>query len=119
MTVRMRRSARLATWLAAIRPNASPRKAAKVTGGGPSCSMRARTCWNQARLASEESKAVTGRVFEASGDVLAVAEGWVRGPRVAPVDDPTKLGPIVADLVAKARKNSGMNGEPGGWPQPK
>ncbi|MEY4362178.1 MAG: hypothetical protein RL391_1484, partial [Actinomycetota bacterium] len=69
-------------------------------------------------LASEESKGVTGRVFEASGDVLAVAEGWVRGPRVAPVDDPTKLGPIVADLVSKARKNSGMNGEPGGWPQP-
>ena len=70
-------------------------------------------------LASEESKAVSGRVFEASGDVLAIAEGWVRGPRVAPVDDATKLGPIVADLMAKARKNSGMNGEPGGWPQPK
>lgn len=43
MTVRMRRSARLATWLAAIGPKASPRKAAKVTGGGPSRSMRART----------------------------------------------------------------------------
>ncbi|MDA0370907.1 MAG: SDR family oxidoreductase [Actinomycetota bacterium] len=70
-------------------------------------------------LASAEAKAVTGRVFEASGDVLAVAEGWVRGPRTAPVDDPTALGPIVADLLASARKNSGMNGEPGGWPQPK
>jgi len=70
-------------------------------------------------LASAESREVTGRVFEASGDVLAVAEGWVRGPRVAPVDDPTKLGPIVAGLVAEARKNSGMNGEPGGWPQPR
>ncbi|MBM3799871.1 MAG: SDR family oxidoreductase [Actinomycetota bacterium] len=70
-------------------------------------------------LASEESKAVSGRVFEASGDVLAIAEGWVRGPRVAPVDDATNLGPIVAELMAKARKNSGMNGEPGGWPQPK
>ncbi|MEN9804037.1 MAG: hypothetical protein RIS41_884 [Actinomycetota bacterium] len=68
-------------------------------------------------LASAESKAVNGRVFEASGDVLAVAEGWVRGPRVAPVDDPTVLGPIVADLLATARKNSGMNGEPGAWPQ--
>ena len=70
-------------------------------------------------LASEESKAVSGRVFEASGDVLAIAEGWVRGPRVALVDDATNLGPIVAELMAKARKNSGMNGEPGGWPQPK
>ena len=68
-------------------------------------------------LASEESAGVSGRVFEASGQVLAVAEGWVRGPRHAPVDDPTQLGPIVAKLVAQARPNSGMNGEPGGWPQ--
>jgi len=69
-------------------------------------------------LASEESAGVTGRVFEASGQFLAVAEGWVRGPRTEPVDDPTKLGPIVADLLAKARANSGINGDPGGWPQP-
>jgi len=70
-------------------------------------------------LASAESKDVTGRVFEASGDVLAVAEGWVRGPKHAPVDDPTTLGPIVAELLAHARKNSGMDGTPGGWPQPR
>ena len=70
-------------------------------------------------LASAESKDVSGRVFEASGDVLAIAEGWVRGPRQAPVEDPTLLGPIVRDLLAKARKNSGMDGEPGGWPQPR
>jgi NAD(P)-dependent dehydrogenase (short-subunit alcohol dehydrogenase family) len=68
-------------------------------------------------LASEESAGVTGRVFEASGQILAVAEGWVRGPRTQPVDDPTTLGPIVADLLANARPNSGMNGDPGGWPQ--
>ena len=70
-------------------------------------------------LASAESKDVSGRVFEASGDVLAIAEGWVRGPRQAPVEDPTLLGPIVHDLLAKARQNSGMDGEPGGWPQPR
>ena len=70
-------------------------------------------------LASEEAADISGRVFEASGQVLAVAEGWVRGPRHAPVDDPTQLGPIVRDLVGAARPNSGMNGEPGGWPQPK
>ena len=69
-------------------------------------------------LASAESKDVTGRVFEASGNVLAIAEGWVRGPRHAPIEDPTALGPIVRDLLAKARPNSGMDGEPGGWPQP-
>ena len=70
-------------------------------------------------LASEEAADISGRVFEASGQVLAVAEGWVRGPRHTPVDDPTQLGPIVRDLVGAARPNSGMNGEPGGWPQPK
>jgi NAD(P)-dependent dehydrogenase (short-subunit alcohol dehydrogenase family) len=69
-------------------------------------------------LASDESAGVTGRVFEASGQFLAVAEGWVRGPRTEPIDDPTKLGPVVADLLAKARPNSGVNGDPGGWPQP-
>lgn len=70
-------------------------------------------------LASDEAADVTGRVFEASGDVLAVSEGWVRGPKHAPVDDPTVLGPIVAELLSKARKNSGMDGTPGGWPQPR
>jgi len=61
-------------------------------------------------LASRESSGVTGRVFEASGRLLAVAEGWHRGPGAEPVDDPTRLGPVVADLVARARKNSGMDG---------
>ena len=69
-------------------------------------------------LASEESSAVSGRVFEASGQTLAIAEGWVRGPRHAPVEDPTKLGSIVEEMLASARLNSGMNGDPGGWPQP-
>ena len=62
-------------------------------------------------LASEQSAGVTGRVFEASGRVLAIAEGWHRGPRVEPVDDPTQMGPVVADLLAKARPNAGMDGE--------
>jgi NAD(P)-dependent dehydrogenase (short-subunit alcohol dehydrogenase family) len=70
-------------------------------------------------LASAESKDITGRVFEVSGDVLAIAEGWVRGPRRAPIEDASALGPAVRELVAKARLNSGMDGEPGGWPQPK
>jgi hypothetical protein len=69
-------------------------------------------------LASEESAGVTGRVFEASGRVLAVAEGWVRGPTTAPVADPTLLGSVVEGLLAEARPNSGMDGTPGGPPQP-
>ncbi|MBI1179027.1 MAG: SDR family NAD(P)-dependent oxidoreductase [Alphaproteobacteria bacterium] len=61
-------------------------------------------------LASTESKDVTGRMFEASGRILAIAEGWHRGPVVEPVADPAQLGPVVERLVAKARKNAGMNG---------
>jgi NAD(P)-dependent dehydrogenase (short-subunit alcohol dehydrogenase family) len=68
-------------------------------------------------LASEESAGVTGRVFEASGQFLAVAEGWQRGPSTDPVDDPTKLGDVVAKLLADARQNSGVDGRPGTWPQ--
>ena len=34
-----------------------------------------------------------------------------------PLDDPTKLGPVVQQLLSGARLNSGMDGKPGGWPQ--
>ena len=63
------------------------------------------------RLASAESGDVSGRMFESSGGVLAIAEGWHRGPRVEPVNDPKKVGPLVAEMMKKARKNAGMNGE--------
>jgi NAD(P)-dependent dehydrogenase (short-subunit alcohol dehydrogenase family) len=62
-------------------------------------------------LASEESSEVSGRMFEAAGGLLAIAEGWHRGPSGEAVQDPTKLGPIVKEMVAKARKNAGMNGQ--------
>ncbi len=62
-------------------------------------------------LASGDSKDVTGRIFEASGGVLAVAEGWRRGPTVPPVEDPTTLGPIVRKMVSEAKMNTGMNGK--------
>ncbi len=63
-------------------------------------------------LASTESAPVTGRVFEASGRVLAVANQWHRGPSVVPVDDPTEVGPLVRKLMSEARPNSDMNGAP-------
>ena len=67
-------------------------------------------------LASAESAGVTGRVFEASGRVLAVAEGWHRGPTAAPVDDPNAIGPVVRELLATARPPADMGGnDREGW----
>ncbi len=64
-------------------------------------------CW----LASPESAAVTGRVFDVSGRMVSVSEGWHRGPSIEnPDDDPEVLGHAVLDLVAEARPNAGMNG---------
>ena len=61
-------------------------------------------------LASPESKDVTGRIFQVSGRELAVAEGWHKGPAVTPTDDPTEIGPLVAELMANARPNADMFG---------
>jgi NAD(P)-dependent dehydrogenase (short-subunit alcohol dehydrogenase family) len=61
-------------------------------------------------LASAESRWVTGRVFDVSGRSLAIAEGWHRGPTIAPIDDPTLLGPAVEQLMSDARPNADMSG---------
>jgi len=61
-------------------------------------------------LASEESQEVTARVFQAGNGIVAVCEGWRRGPTIDQMDDPAKLGPIVQQMIGEARKNSGMDG---------
>lgn len=62
-------------------------------------------------LASTQSAKVTGRVLQVSGRELAITDGWLRGPSVAPLDDPTGMGPAVADLMAKARLKADMRGD--------
>jgi NAD(P)-dependent dehydrogenase (short-subunit alcohol dehydrogenase family) len=56
-------------------------------------------------LGSAESRDVTGKVFEVEGGIIRVAEGWAHGPQVdkGAKWDPAELGPVVADLLAKAR----------------
>ncbi|OHV33322.1 short-chain dehydrogenase [Pseudofrankia sp. EUN1h] len=54
-------------------------------------------------LASADSRDVTGQVIEASGIVLAVAEGWHRGPSTNPVESPGEAGEAVRRLLADAR----------------
>jgi NAD(P)-dependent dehydrogenase (short-subunit alcohol dehydrogenase family) len=64
-------------------------------------------CW----LASPQSAGVTGRVFDVTGRMLSVSEGWHRGPSIDnPDDDPEVLGHAVKDLVAQARPNANMSG---------
>jgi NAD(P)-dependent dehydrogenase (short-subunit alcohol dehydrogenase family) len=59
-------------------------------------------CW----LASPLSASVTGRVFDITGRMLAVCEGWRRGPSLKdPDDDPEVLGQAVLDLVDHVRGN--------------
>lgn len=66
-------------------------------------------------LGSNESAAVTGRVFTVVGGTIAVAEGWVNGPSVDAGRrwDPGELSEVVPDLVAKAAPNANMGGTRG------
>jgi NAD(P)-dependent dehydrogenase (short-subunit alcohol dehydrogenase family) len=61
-------------------------------------------------LASAKSSSVTGRVIEAGNGIVAIAEGWHRGPTVEQMSDPAAVGPVLIDMVARARKNAGMDG---------
>jgi NAD(P)-dependent dehydrogenase (short-subunit alcohol dehydrogenase family) len=64
-------------------------------------------CW----LASPASASVTGRVFDVTGMMLSVSEGWHRGPSISNPDlDPEVLGHAVLDIVAQARPNADMFG---------
>ena len=56
-------------------------------------------------LGSVESRDITGRMFEVEGGIIRVAEGWAHGPEVDKGArwDPAELGPVVNDLLAKAR----------------
>ncbi len=71
-------------------------------------------------LASPEAANVTGRVFDVRGENLAIVEGWHIGPGAKQPDDPTQLGPVVAELMAQARGNADMSGNDAygaGFPQ--
>lgn len=56
-------------------------------------------------LGSVESREVTGKVFEVEAGLIRVAEGWAHGPQIDKGArwDPAELGPVVTDLLAKAR----------------
>jgi len=51
---------------------------------------------------------INGRVIEAGNGIFAVAEGWHRGPTVEQTGDPVALGPVLTQMVTRARKNAGI-----------
>ncbi len=55
-------------------------------------------------LASAESRAVTGRVFEIAGGKISVADGWREGPAIDKGArwEATEIGACVRDLLAQA-----------------
>jgi NAD(P)-dependent dehydrogenase (short-subunit alcohol dehydrogenase family) len=60
-------------------------------------------------LASAQSADVTGQVIESSGLVLAIAEGWRRGPSTEDVPaDPSEVDASVRKLLADARPRTTM-----------
>ena len=61
-------------------------------------------------LASPEAQNVTGRCFDIRGENLGIAEGWHLGPVATQTDDPADMGPVVAELMSKARLNASMAG---------
>src|SRR5215510_6707473 len=61
-------------------------------------------------LASEEAQDITGRVVQAGFGRIAVCEGWRRGAEVGQVEDPSTAGASLRDMIARVRKNSGMDG---------
>jgi hypothetical protein len=59
---------------------------------------------------SEQSRDITGRVFQAGNGQFAAAEGWHKGPTADQVMDPYQAGKVLTELAKKARKNAGMDG---------
>ena len=61
------------------------------------------------RLASADSADVTGQIIESSGLVMAIAEGWRRGPSTnLPPASPDEVGDVVRGLLKGARERTTM-----------
>lgn len=60
-------------------------------------------------LASAESKAISGRVFEAWGYGYSVIESWQHGPQTEPSRNPEELGERISQIARFARANAGID----------
>ncbi len=61
-------------------------------------------------LASPQSADVTGQIIESNGQLLAIAEGWRRGPHVTdPPIDANEIDAAIRPLLAEARPRHKMS----------
>ena len=103
---------RLGVTVNAIAPRANTRLTEGLAQWTPQQIERRLPIWTAALvtwLASPESKDISGRVFESWGYGYAVAEGWQHGATTEASKDPTSLGPAIRDIVARSRKNAGID----------
>ncbi|MGR3322502.1 MAG: hypothetical protein ACU0DK_11270, partial [Pseudooceanicola sp.] len=56
-----------------------------------------------------EAGEISGRVFEAWGYGITIAESWQHGATAEASLDPAELGPRIAEIHAKSRKNAGID----------
>ncbi len=103
---------RLGVMVNAIAPRANTRLTEGLAQWTPEQIERRLPIWTAALvtwLASPESKGISGRVFESWGYGYTVAEGWQHGATTDASKDPTSLGPAIRDIVARSRKNAGID----------
>lgn len=103
---------RLGVTVNAIAPRANTRLTEGLAQWTPEQIEKRKPVWIAALvtwLASGESKGISGRIFESWGYGYTVAEGWQHGPTTEAVTDPAMLGPRIRDIIAKAKKNAGID----------
>ena len=103
---------RIGVTVNAVAPRANTRLTEGLAQWTPEQIERRDPIWTAALvtwLASAESKGISGRVFESWGYGYTVAEGWQHGARSEASKDPAALGPAVRDIVARSRKNAGID----------
>jgi len=103
---------RLGVTVNAIAPRANTRLTEGLAQWTPEQVERRKPIWTAALvtwLASAESRGISGRVFESWGYGYTVAENWQHGAYTEASKDPTTLGPSIRDIVARSRKNAGVD----------
>lgn len=103
---------RLGVTVNAVAPRANTRLTEGLAKWTPEQVIKRDPIWTAALitwLSSRESKGISGRVFESWGYGYTVAENWQHGAITEASKDPTTLGPKIREIVARSRKNAGID----------